>query len=137
MTARKVLGLGLPLLIFTIVLGSSIGAVGAIYVTQLPPIKLSIFQQNYADSEFTVVVLRTNLRRTNTEIDIRLTNGGTSTHSANVTVSCYGDSDNLLQETFQLTGSVAAGQYVDRTYTFDAVNRNNFSYSEIAVQDLT
>jgi len=131
------LALALPLLFFAIILGSSIGAVGAVYITQLPPIKLSVFQQNYVDSQFTVIVLKTVLRKSSTTIQIRLTNSGTSTHSANVTISCYGASDNLLQETTQSTGNVAAGQYVDQTYNFNLVNINNFSYSEITVQDLT
>jgi len=137
MASRKVLGLGIPLLVCTILLGSSIGIAAAYSINSLPPIKLSIFEQTYGESEFTIAFTKTQLKKNSVTIKVQVTNNGDSTHSANITVSCHDADDNLLQDVAQLTGNVGAGQHVDLTYNFDSVSREDFSYCEATVEDLT
>jgi len=137
MTSQKVLGLGIPLIICIILVGSSIGVAAAYSVRSLSSFKLSMFEQTYQDSEFTAAVTKTIIGKSSITIQIRVTNNGTSTHSASVTVSCYDANSNLLQEISQLTGDVNTSQYVDLIYTFNSVSRDGFGYSEIIIEDLT
>ena len=137
MPSQKVLGLGIPLLICTILIGSSIGVAAAYSVRSLSSFKLSIFEQTYQDSEFTAAVAKTIIGKSSVTIQIQVPNNGASTHSANAAVSCYDANGNLLQEISQLTGDVNTSQYVDLTYTFNSVSRDGFGYSEIIIEDLT
>ena len=137
MSSRKVLGLGIPLIICIILVGSGIGVAAAYSVRSLSSFKLSVFEQTYQDSEFTAAVTKTIIGKSSVTIQIRVTNNGTSTHSASATVSCYDANGNLLQELSQLTGDVNASQHIDLTCIFNSVSRDDFGYSEIIIEDLT
>jgi hypothetical protein len=127
--------LGVPLFLWVVVISSVVG-VAAVSATRLSSHKNDISQQSYEASLFTVLVTRTIPRKAVVSINVQVRNSDTHPHSAIVTVACYANNGDLLEEQSQLTGEVNGEAVVTLPYSF-SVDRSVFSYCDITVEDLT
>ena len=114
-----------------------IGGVAALTVTELDPLKISLFTQVISPAEILAVTKTVLIKQKSVTIELTMTNIGTVQHSANVTVTCY---DIDLADIYDMTNVVSdlgAGASVSTTFSFtDAQGVNRLTYNGHDIQIL-
>ena len=119
------------------IIGFSSGTVAAALFNSLSPIKLSVFQQQVTESDFTV--LSTIYRiRSGTKIlyIIEIKNLGADIHSANVTLTFVDDAGDSIGSDSFLTGNINAGATLRHTATVIVTDVNLWKNTLIDIQQI-
>jgi len=112
-------------------------SVAAITLSDLPAIKMSVFNQQFQSADFSVTNVNVDLRgETQVRLRLSLQNNDVQTHSANVTVQLIDNSGAIIAEAWQLTGNVNGGNTVRLNYNIP-VNATLVSSAQYIIKQLS
>ncbi|HET7324615.1 MAG TPA: FxLYD domain-containing protein [Halococcus sp.] len=112
---RRVIG---TVFVVGLVVGSA-GIAAALTMTDMGTEQISLFNSGTSDSDFTIQSYDTAITGTDSvDVVLTLNNGDAAAHNASVTVQLLDSSGNVLTESTQETGSVAASETYSTSYNF-------------------